>query len=1378
MRLFTCLVFWFSILPMLLAQTPPPCAPGAGPSDFCNTVCLSCDFQNGTIINSAPYTPDISADDCLGIHNNYWYAFTAAEAEATFSAFPTNCLTGQGIQIAIYDQCEGNCLSFDYGCDGSPVSTTISNMEIGQVYYMTIDGCSGDICDIQMFIEPLSAIQAPQLGPTPPMVGPAEACPGGTITYCLTQPLEDASQYVWTIPADATLNGQQGPGPITLYGPGGACADIKFGPSLGPKQVCVRPRNACHPGQIVCKTIQLKKIPDTQVPPAVICQDEVADFLLPWGDPINASLGTVNYQTTLPSYIGCDSIVKMAVTVLPAKFKQLPTQYACPGDCVTVGGETICAAGNHTVETETVQGCDSIISFQLVLVEVDPEITVNGTFNCGTSSLTLSSVPQSSTQKLWKNAQGQSIGTLDNVQITQPGQYTLTVTKTIGGVTCFRTDTVLIVGSQDIPTLSATAAGAITCTGAPVQLSTQTNASSPIFSWTGPNGFFSTANSPAVSLGGTYNVTVSAPNGCTATASVSVPTNTAIPGIQLSADSISCTKDSAQLSAQTTAALPGFAWSGPNGFSSTIAQPVAFSGGNYTLIVIDSLNGCRDTAVVEVGLDVGVPVLSATGSGPIGCLNPAITLQATTQNGAASFAWTGPAGFVSGDPSPIATLAGEYIVTASTPNGCTATASVVVTGDTQLPDLFTLSDTLTCTAPEANISGTSNTPGVLFAWTGPGNFVSDQSLLNVSIPGDYVLTLTAPNGCVATATVPVLSDQLPPDVSVTGAILDCLHPDAVVAGTSAAANAVFSWTGPNGFSAQAPSNTVTVPGDYVLTVQTPNGCTATAVASVGQDTLAPDIQALSDGDITCLHPVATLSATSAVPAASFFWMGPGGTANTAELTTNTGGSYLLTVTHPQNGCTAQAAVSVVVDTLKPLVVVVSGILTCTKDTVPLVSDALGSNLSWAWTGPGNFISTDPNPKVNLPGDYLLTLTNQDNGCVTLLTEPVQADQEPPLVSALAGLLSCAQPALSLVGTSTPPGTFSWSGPSGFVSNEPEPMVQTPGNYQLTATAANGCTATTTVLVDSDFNPPGATALGDTIDCFSGSAVLTGGSPDVVSWSWSGPGNFSSDQQNPQVTSAGDYTLVVTGQNGCSATATASVSLNQDAPDVDITGVDLLTCLVTGVQLSASIADPIVSGQWSTGAQASSITVSAPGTYSYTAQGLSGCLTTETVVVQQDTAAPQNVLAAGGQLTCSQTSLSLNGSATGAVLSWQWSGPANFSSTAQNPGNVATPGQYVLVVTNTSNGCTASAITLVTEDPSIPEVSATADTLNCQETVVEIDLVANRPDLTYAWTGPNGFVASQANPLVSAPGLYTLLATAPNGCTATITLAVAQDIAPP
>ena len=69
-----------------------------------------------------------------------------------------------------------------------------------------------------------------------------------------------------------------------------------------------------------------------------------------------------------------------------------------------------------------------------------------------------------------------------------------------------------------------------------------------------------------------------------------------------------------------------------------------------------------------------------------------------------------------------------------------------------------------------------------------------------------------------------------------------------------------------------------------------------------------------------------------------------------------------------------------------------------------------------------------------------------------------------------------------------------------------------------------------------------------------------------SFSWTGPGGFTSSDQNPVVATAGTYVLTVTGANGCTSQASNAL-LDADAPGASATGGT--TCDVTSVMLMGS-----------------------------------------------------------------------------------------------------------------------------------------------------------------------------------------------------------------
>ncbi len=105
-----------------------------------------------------------------------------------------------------------------------------------------------------------------------------------------------------------------------------------------------------------------------------------------------------------------------------------------------------------------------------------------------------------------------------NITVNATGTYSIKVTDCAG---CMATDEITI--NENNPTATASNNGPLSCNQPTVQLNTETNLTGDgiSYSWTGPNGFTSTMQSPSVTEAGTYEVTISQ-NGCSATASTTV----------------------------------------------------------------------------------------------------------------------------------------------------------------------------------------------------------------------------------------------------------------------------------------------------------------------------------------------------------------------------------------------------------------------------------------------------------------------------------------------------------------------------------------------------------------------------------------------------------------------------------------------------------------------------------------------------------------------------------------------------------------------------------------------------------------------------------------------------------------------------------------
>ncbi|MCC7503699.1 MAG: gliding motility-associated C-terminal domain-containing protein [Saprospiraceae bacterium] len=1360
---------------LLLAQLPSPCPSNSTPpADNCINACIYCNF-NGISSSTSGYTGAFVPGFCGTIENEQWLGFIAGAGSATFTATPTNCQNGDGVQIALFDACDSDpieCNGGSNGGGGTPVSI-FSNLNPGSNYFLLIDGYAGDQCSFTITVDPPEAVSAPPVGPVSPLQGPLQVCPGATVTFSVPE-VSGAGGYIWTGPNGTLVNGQPVPETITAVD-GGNTVEVTFGANGG--QICVQAVNSCFAGATVCRNVTVAPIPPTQLPPAVVCNEDLP-YELPWGTQVTSS---GNYQNLYESYQGCDSLVRINVTVKPPIIKNLPPMVVCAGECVNICSEQYCDGGNYTHICDSYQGCDSVVLFTVTVLDPVAEILANGSITCSTPSLLLNSAPsQPGTTKIWKlMPSGIVVGTGNTLSVGQAGTYVLVASMSQGGVQCVKSDTIVINANNTPPTLTVNG-GVIGCGASTTTLTANTNAGSPTFMWS------NMANTPSITVGtpGPYSVTVTNPsNGCTATATTNVTGNTTPPTASASGGTLTCATTSLPLNVTTNATSALYSWSGPNSFSSTLANPSVNTAGTYTVTVTNQSNNCTSTASAVVNLNNTVPGANAIG-GTIGCNNPVVTLNGSSPTSNSNFSWTGPNSFSASIANPTTTNAGTYTLTVQGPNGCTSTATTVVDGNVIPPNaVATVSDILTCSVTTVPLTGSSSTPGVTYSWSGPNSFSSNQQNPSVSAVGNYVLTVTGTNACTSTSTAVVNGDFAAPNASATGGVITCLSTSTTISGNSTTPGATYDWSGPGNFMSNAQNPTVNNVGTYTLTVIGTNGCTSTATADVSPDANVPNATA-DGGTLNCVVNSVTLNGNSTTPGTSLSWTGPNSfTSTLPNPTVADPGIYTLTVLNPNNGCTAQATANVDLDDLPPGATATGGTVTCATPSIALTGASSGATPTWNWTGPNSFSSNLQNPPVTDAGNYQLTVTGA-NGCTSTATTTVVADQTAPQATATVDDVLTCSITTTLVNASatsvSQPVSFAWS----TGAQTPSTVIGTPGAYDVTATSANGCTNVATVTVQQDIAAPDATATGNTIDCNNPQVPIQGNSATAgVNYAWTGPNSFNSPLQNPDVLDEGAYTLTVTGPNGCTSTATAIVALDTELPVVNALVGAVLTCATPSVSIEATVTNgtsPIQTLSWagpnSFSDSQEDISITEPGDYTLTAVSQNGCSATITVNATQDIATPV-AAALGGELSCATTSIALDGSSTTLGVSYNWDGPNGFVSNLEDP-TIDLDGQYFLTVTG-PNGCTSTASATVTSNTIPPGATADAtNNLDCDDLNSSLQGTTTASNALFAWTGPNGFTSDQPNISISEPGIYDLLVTGPNGCTSTDNVTVTQDINPP
>ncbi|MCZ2442343.1 MAG: gliding motility-associated C-terminal domain-containing protein [Flavobacteriales bacterium] len=721
------------------------------------------------------------------------------------------------------------------------------------------------------------------------------------------------------------------------------------------------------------------------------------------------------------------------------------------------------------------------------------------------------------------------------------------------------------------------------------------------------------------------------------------------------------------------------------------------SGGTLT---VTPSNACGDgpsqSIVIQIATSPTAPI-SINGVGPY-CEGSTITL---TQNGGALtgssvFQWyTGSCG---GTPvgtgssitvSPTTTT--TYYVQATSNGPCPATAcasGTVIINPAPTPSISGM--TSICVGQSTTLTATG---GGTYVW----NTASTASNITVtpSSTTTYTVTVTGAGGCTATATKTVVVSPIPPP-SITGITSICLGQSTTLTATG---GGTYLWN--TGATNTSITISPTVNTTYTVTITNAGGCTASSSQTVIVNP-APTVTVGNNGPL-CPGNTLNLNSTGG---GTYTWTGPGGFTSTQQnpsipnTTISNAGTYIVTVTSTA-GCTATANTTVSISS-SLAVTASSNMPVCEGSTLTL---STSGGTVYSWIGPGGFSSSSQNP--NIPnassannGTYTVTVTNA-SGCTGSATINITVEAL-PIVSASNNSPICLGGTINLSATGGT--TYSWTGPSGFNSSLQNPSIASAnsthdGVYVVTVGNAAGCTASasTTVIVGSSIS---VTADNNSPIC-SGETILlsaTGG----VDYNWSGPGGFSSNDQNPSITNAGTssngtYTVTITDVNGCKGTATTIVTVS-DLPSI-IVGSNLPICQGEALMLNVSGG---IDYNWSGPNGYSSteqnpvindVTTQHNGTYIVTVSNAAGCTASASVDVTVNPLPQVNFT--GMNLTgCTPVCVDFSDMTTissGNITNWTWSANGTTFSNVQHPTQCfSTPGTYdVSLAVTSAQGCSAS-----------------------------------------------------------------------------------------
>lgn len=537
----------------------------------------------------------------------------------------------------------------------------------------------------------------------------------------------------------------------------------------------------------------------------------------------------------------------------------------------------------------------------------------------------------------------------------------------------------------------------------------------------------------------------------------------------------------------------------------------------------------------------------------------------------------------------------------------------------------------------------------------------------------------------------------------------------------------FSWSN----SSTTQNVTGLTAGTYNCTVTDNAGCQVTKPVTIAEPsalisnwTVNTNPQCLQGNSFN--FSGVTVS-TSGLPITSYSWnFGTGSTPSTSTATNVTGVSYStsgvksvsLTITD-LNGCQNTYTSSVTLNSL-PTVILTTNNITCnglTNGSVSLNPNSGTAPYTYSWAGTGSVsgVTASSAGMTSLAaGTYNYVVTDA-NGCTKSGSATVQ---EPSVISVSAKAktsVSCNSGSngavnITVTGGSpigSPSYSYSWTGPSSYTASTQNISGLAAGVYNLTINDGNSCTGTDSVLISE----PTAISIANTkVDVLcngntTGSIDITAtGGVGPYTYSWSGPGTFSSTNEDLTNLVAGSYTVTVTDANFCIKTSTITVS-EPTAISISSTQVNVLCngASTASIDLTVSGGSPTYSAAWtgpaSYTASTEDLSSLAAGTYNVTITDANSCTKTSSVTITEPT-----------KLTLSSTKVDLlcNGASTGSVdltisggvstYSKSWTGPSSYTSTNEDISTLYA-GNYSVTVTD-ANACTANLSTTITEPTAI------------------------------------------------------------------------------
>jgi len=548
----------------------------------------------------------------------------------------------------------------------------------------------------------------------------------------------------------------------------------------------------------------------------------------------------------------------------------------------------------------------------------------------------------------------------------------------------------------------------------------------------------------------------------------------------------------------------------------------------YSVTVTDSYGNSGSASGTVVVNTNPTGSISATDIDCYNNNNGALDLAVSNGTAPYQYNWTTSdgSGIVATDEDQTNLGVGAYDVTITDANNCTGTANSSISQPTELTISETHTDITCYQSGDGSIDitvGGGTTP-YQYNWTtsdGSGVVATDEDQTNIGA-GTYDVTVTDAHNCTITISATIIE---PPALTISQTHIDltCYQSgdgsiDITVGGGTTPYQYNWETSDGSGFVATDEDQTNIGAGTYNVTVTDAHSCTITTSATITE----PPALTISEihTDVACnggTDGSIDITTGNGTTPYQYNWAtsdGSGVVATDEDQTNIGAGTYIVTITDANN-CSITKSVEIIEPTA--LTIGETHInVTCYQGDDGSIDLTVGGGTTpyqynWTTSNGSGFVASNEDQTNLILGTYDVTVTDAHNCTITTsveITEPAE-----------------------ILGTDTKDicegETYSFG----------TQLLSTAGVYTEVFQSVNGCDST--VTLDFIVNPnPTPTITGNPDICAGDQALLNAGSGYTYNWS------TGETSQSINASSAGQYTVEVTDNHGCSGTTNIFVTVDE------------------------------------------------------------------------------------------------------------------------------------------------------------------------------------------------------------------------------------------